>query len=132
MKRAALSSAAVAASSTTAGAFSFRTCLVHIDRASAKLSSVQSSDGLFSLFSICHFYEGESSRASGITVSKNTDALNLPVRLESFAQLVLGGIEAQVPYKYVFHGGLLPASEPGDCHTKQKADLPRFAIAPEV
>ena len=109
------SSPAVSASAAPAStcAFGFRPRFVDVDRAPADLCSVKSSDGLFPLFCIGHFYEREPARTSSVTVGENAYAIYLSVCFERMTQLVLGGVEAEIPYKNIFHGGLLPVREPG-------------------
>jgi hypothetical protein len=101
------SAAAFAITSTTTAARSlgFRTRLVHVQRATTQLSSVQSGDCAFCFFRIGHLYESESSRAPSLPVGHNTYAVDLSVRFKHLAQLILGCIEVEISYKDVFQAG---------------------------
>ena len=117
---------AVAASAApAAGPLRLGSCFVNVDCAPPELAAVESGDGLLSLFRIGHLDERESTGTSRITISQNAYAINLPIRLERAAQLVLGGVEAQIAYKNIFHGGLLPVREHGRRRKQKESGLTR-------
>jgi hypothetical protein len=88
---------------TASAALDLRTRFIHIQRSSADLSAVQRCNGLLSVFCTRHLHEAEASRAPGIAVSHNADAVNLSVYLEELAQFVFRCVEIEVPNKDVLH-----------------------------
>lgn len=80
----AASSTATAASASTAAAapFRLRTSFIDIECAAAKLRSVQSRDGFFPVFVVCHFDESEAARTTGIAVRHNSYSIHLSILLE--------------------------------------------------
>ncbi len=99
--------ASISAITPAADALCFRPSLVNIDGAAAQLRTVQAGDGFVALFVIGHFDEAEAARPSCVAVGQNAHAIHLPESLESLAQLIFIGVEAEIPYKYVFHASPL-------------------------
>ncbi|MCU1270224.1 MAG: hypothetical protein JWN74_1518 [Acidobacteriaceae bacterium] len=102
-----LTPSAALAPATAAGALRFRAGFVHINGASADLASIQFGNGLVPFFAVCHLDETESPRTSGFAVGEDADPVDRPIRFEDLAQLILRGVEAEVPNENIFHGAPL-------------------------
>ena len=86
----------------TTSAFGFGARFVHIDCASAKLSTIEPRDGLLAFFVIRHFDETEASRPACLAISQNARTLHMSISLEKLAQLVFGRVEAEIANEDVF------------------------------
>ena len=98
---AAISAAASAVAPTASGVLSFRTRLVHVQRSSADLRSIQSGDRFFSVLVAGHLDEAEAAGSSSIAIGHNADPVDLPVRLEHLPQFVFRRVKAQVAYENI-------------------------------
>jgi hypothetical protein len=100
-----ISTATPAAATTPA--LNLRTRFIYIQSASANLSAVQRRNGFLSVFRTCHLDETEATRATGIPISHDADAVHLPVYLEKFSQFVFRSVEVEVPNKDVLQANCL-------------------------
>jgi hypothetical protein len=76
-----------AASAGSAGtAIGLGTCLVDIQRASAKLFPIQGGDGFLGFGGVGHFYECKSSGTSGVTISDQADLIDFAMGLKQGPQ----------------------------------------------
>ena len=98
---AAISSSASAVASPASAVLSFWTRLVHIQRASANLRTVQRGDGLLSIFVDGHFHKAEAARPPGIAVGHDANPVHLPEGLEHLPQFVFRCVKAQVPHENI-------------------------------
>ena len=96
-------STAVATPAATSAAFCLGPSLVDVDRASANLRSIQSSDGFFSILVAGHLHKSEAARTAGVAVGHDAHAVDLSVGLEQLPQFVFVGIEAEIPHKDILH-----------------------------
>jgi hypothetical protein len=99
----AISAVASTTASTSAGALSFGTCFVDVDRASTYGRAIQSRDRLLTVFITGHLDETETSGTSRVSIRHDAYAIYLSERLKQLAQFVLGCVEAQVPYENILH-----------------------------
>jgi len=106
------------------GTFGFGTRFVDVNRASAKLATIESGDCLVTFFGVGHFNETEATRTPGFAIGENADAIHLAMGFEELAQLILARVEAQVPNENVFHACLdFCVCEPGRTVQKTEAVL---------
>ena len=85
---AAVPTSASAVASAASGVFCLRTSLVHVERASAHLRTVQCRNGLFSIVIAGHLHKSESARSPGIAIGHNADPVHLPERFKHLTQFV--------------------------------------------
>jgi hypothetical protein len=107
---AAVPTSASAVASAASGVFCLRTSLVHVERASAHLRTIQCRDGLLSIVIAGHLYKSETARSPGIPIGHNADPVHLPERLKHLPQLIFRSVKAQVPYENVLHESPLALS----------------------
>src|ERR1022692_1396533 len=88
---AAAASTAKTLSSSTARRIGLRLRLVNLQRATAKLSSIQCCDSFIRFRRIGHLDKGEAPGAAGFTVRNNADTLDCAMRLEQAAKLGFRG-----------------------------------------
>jgi len=109
------SATAAGTSSSAAGsagtAIGFGTGFVDIQCAAAEFFAVQSRDGFFGFGGIGHFYEGKSARASGVTISDQTDLIDFAMRLKQGAQFRFRGAVREIANKKLLHGFPFPVSQ---------------------
>jgi hypothetical protein len=98
------SGAAASAAGSAGTAIGFGTGLVDIQRTSAEFFAVQGCDGFLGFAGIGHLYEGESARASGVTVRDQTDLIDFAVRFKQGSQFRFGGAVREVANKKLLHG----------------------------
>src|SRR5579883_1025250 len=79
-----------------AAARRLRTSFVHIHGAAAKLSAIQSVNGVLSGGGIAHLDESEAARLTGFTVRHNVDAVNGAVLLKRGLDIGGSGLIAQI------------------------------------
>jgi hypothetical protein len=84
---------------------------VDIQCAAAEFFPIQSRDGFLGFRGVGHFYECESSRASGIAVGNQADLINFAVRLKQGSQLCFRGAVREVANKKLLHGFPFPVSQ---------------------
>ena len=96
-----ISAAASAVAPAATSVLSFRARLVHVERASAYLRTVQRRNGFLSIFVDSHFHEAESARASRVAVGHDADPVHLPKGLKHGPQFVFRCVKAQVPNKNI-------------------------------
>ena len=97
----------ISTATPAATALNLRTRFVYIQSASANLSAVQRCNGLLSVFRTCHLDETEATRATGIPISHDADAVHLAMYLEKFSQFVFRSVEVEVPNKDVLQANCL-------------------------
>jgi hypothetical protein len=97
------STATSAATEASTPAFGFGPGFVDVDRATADLRTIQSSNCLFAIFVAIHLDEAKAAGAACVAIGQNADALHLSVALKSLPQLVFVGVEAQIPHKNILH-----------------------------
>jgi len=76
---------------------------VDVQRAIAKQGAVQFSDRLFTIGRTGHFHESKLARLARVAIPDDGYSIDRTVNCEELAQLVFGGIEAQVSNENVFH-----------------------------
>jgi hypothetical protein len=89
--------ATAAPPTTTARAFALGASLVHVERASSHLRSVQSSNGLFTVLGIGHLDETKPARTPGVPVGHDGHSVHLPVLFKQLAKFVFSSVEIQIP-----------------------------------
>jgi hypothetical protein len=94
-------SAATTTTAAASGAFRLGARFVHVQRASADLRSVQSSDRFLSVFGARHLDETKAARTACVPVGEDADTIHLAVHFEQLTQFVLRCIEIQVSHKDV-------------------------------
>jgi hypothetical protein len=84
-------------------ALNLRAGLGNVQIATAKVHSVQSGDGSFSLPRIGHLHERKTSRSARITIRHQADTFHGPVLLKKRADGIFSCAEVQVANKNLFH-----------------------------
>jgi hypothetical protein len=84
---------------------------VDIQRAAAKLFSIQSRDGLLGFRRVGHFYEGKSAGAAGVPIGYHADLIDFSVGFKQGSQLGFGGAVREVANKKLLHGFPFPVSQ---------------------
>jgi len=102
---------AAAAAGSAGSAVSLGTRFVDIQCAAAEFFAVQSGNGFLGFAGIGHFYEGKSAGASGVTISDQTDLIDLAMRLKQGAQFRFGGAVREIANKKLLHGFPFPVSQ---------------------
>ena len=92
---------------TTANALRLGPCFVHVQRASGKLSAIERRNCLFSFFGVRHLDESEATRAAGIAIRDDADAIHLSVGSKKVAQLIFRDVEIEVANKNIFQATCL-------------------------
>jgi hypothetical protein len=92
-----------AAAIATAPARRLGPSLIHVERPSMQLGSVQMGDSSFRLVRIGHFHKRESARLAGAAVGHDIYTLDGPILGEGRHQLVLSGLVAEVPHENIGH-----------------------------
>jgi hypothetical protein len=100
---AAIAASAATVASATSGVLGLGARLVHVERPSAYLRTIQPRNGLFSVLVAGHFHKAEPARPSGIAVGHDADPIHLPERFKHLPQFVFRCVKTQVPYKNILH-----------------------------
>jgi hypothetical protein len=77
---------------------------VDVQGASSELFPVQSGNGLLSFGSVRHFYKGEPSGASGVTIGDDADLIDFAMRLKQSAEFGFGSAVGEIANKKLLHG----------------------------
>jgi hypothetical protein len=93
-----------AATRSAEASVGFGTRFVDVQRATAKFFPVESGDSFFGFAGVGHFYEGKSSRASGVTIGDQTDLIDFAMRFEQRTEFRFGGAVREVANKKFLHG----------------------------
>ncbi len=88
---------AVTAATTAATAGWPRAGFVHVKCSTIKLCSVQAINGGLTFATIWHFYEAETTRASGLSVHDDVYCVNVAVLGETCFERFFRGVETEVP-----------------------------------
>jgi len=105
------SGTATAAAGSAGSAVGLGTGFVDIQCAAAEFFSVQSGNSFLGFGGVGHFYEGESARASGVTVGDQADLIDLAMWLKQSAQFRFGGAVREIANKKLLHGFPFPVSQ---------------------
>ncbi len=80
------------------------TCLIHVQCTFVQQSSVEGSDGLLSVFRICHFHKSESPRLPSVVVGDNPDPIYWPESREQPTKGIFRAIETEISNVDVLQG----------------------------
>src|SRR5262249_20491437 len=92
-----------AARESTAPAFSLRTRLVYVERATFHVGAIQRRNCSIRLGRIRHFDESEAARTPGVSIRHQVHTIHLSVPLEKRSHRRLGSGKIQIAYKDVLH-----------------------------
>jgi hypothetical protein len=101
--RAAAEPAAPACTAVSTTAFRLRPCFVNVKSSAAQFTAVQIGYGALRLGGIAHLYERKPSRAAGVAVRHDPDAIHGAVRFKQRANGLFRSAELEVAYKYLLH-----------------------------
>lgn len=97
-----------------AGAIGFGASLVDVDGAATEIGAVQTGDGPVGFLRIAHFHEGKTTRAAGLAVRHQTDALHGAERFKCAANCFFRGAKIQVSYENFLHKSILELAKSFD------------------
>jgi hypothetical protein len=92
-------------------AVSLGTSLVDIQRASAEIFAIQSSDGLLGFCGVGHFYKRKPSGSAGVSIGHQADLIDFAVRFKQGSQFRFRGAVREVANKKLLHGFPFPVSQ---------------------
>src|SRR5882724_8796386 len=97
------STTSAAAAETPAAAFTLRPCLVNVQCSTTNLSSVYALDCTIPFRIIGHFDERKTTGLAAVPVCDDVHTIHGTVCFEQRTDVLLGGLETEIPYEYVLH-----------------------------
>ena len=95
--------AAVATISAARSAVCFWTGFVDVQCPAVKVGSIQRCNGPVAFSVVAHFNESKASGLSRVAIGHDAHAINRPMYLKQGSNCILGGPEAEISYKNIFH-----------------------------
>ena len=100
---AAISAVSPSATTTTATALCLGARFIDVDCATPDRRSIESGNGLLTIFVAGHLDESETAGAPRVSISHDAHAIHLPERFKQLTEFVFVGVEAQVPHENILH-----------------------------